>query len=135
MNSAEAFAALALVAVACDGAIEPKEVSLLRSQLDGRYPYRNLDEESMGRLFEGLLDQLHADGWRALLDRAIPVLSPSQQETALAMAAHLAHADGRLTAEELGLLREMAQRMSLAPGQTQQILAVIPLLHRDSLAP
>lgn len=135
MNSAEAFAALALVAVACDGAIEPEEVSLLRSQLDGRYPYRNLDEESMGRLFEGLLDQLHADGWRALLDRAIPVLSPSQQETALAMAAHLAHADGRLTAEELGLLREMAQRMSLAPGQTQQILAVIPLLHRDSLAP
>jgi hypothetical protein len=134
MTPAEAFAAIALVAVACDGVVDPHEAQLLRSQLDDRHPYVGHSEETMGHLFEGLLDQLHADGWRALMSRAIPVLSPSQQETALAMAAHLTHGDCSLTLEEEGLLKEMAALMSLPKDRTEQILEVIAMLHRDSLA-
>ncbi|MFM7169229.1 MAG: tellurite resistance TerB family protein [Cyanobium sp.] len=134
MNSAEAFAAIALVAVACDGVMDPLEARLLRAQLDGRHPFRERSEESMGRLFEGLLDQLHTEGWRALISKAIPALSLSQQETALAMAAHLVHGDQTVTAEEAGLLQDMASLMTLPPHRAEQILEVIAVLHRDSLA-
>jgi hypothetical protein len=135
MNAAEAFAAIALVAVACDGVVDPLEARLLRAQLDGRQPYSEQSEESMGRLFEALLDQLHSEGWRALISMAIPALSMDQQETALAMAAHLVHGDQSLSAEENGLLTEMASLMALPAQRSAQILEVIAVLHRDSLAP
>jgi hypothetical protein len=134
MNSAEAFAAIALVAVACDGVVDPLEARLLRAQLDGRHPYRERSEEGMGRLFEALLDQLHSEGWRALISRAIPALSLDQQETALAMAAHLVHGDQSVSGEEHGLLTEMASLMTLPAQRSAQILDVIAVLHRDSLA-
>jgi hypothetical protein len=135
MTPAEAFAAIALAAVACDGTIDAHEAALLRAQLAGRHPYRDRSEESMGRLFEGLLDQLHAEGWRELISRAIPVLTASQRETALAMATHLVHGDRRVSPEERGLLEEMAIQMGLPAGRAEQILEVVALLHRDSLAP
>jgi hypothetical protein len=135
MNAEEAFAAIALVAVACDGVIDPHEADLLRSQLDHRQPYVERSEDSKGRLFEGLLDQLHAEGWRALMAQAILALSTSQQETALAMAAHLVHSDRVVNLQELGLLQEMAALMSLPQQRSEQILDVIAVLHRDSLAP
>jgi hypothetical protein len=135
MTSAEAFAAIALAAVACDGSVDPHEVTMLRGQLEGRHPYRTQSEESMGRLFEGLLDQLHAGGWQALISQAIPVLTPSQRETALAMAAHLIHGDQQIRQEESGLLGEMAAQMALPEGRADQLLEAISILHRDSLAP
>lgn len=133
MTPAEAFAAIALVAVACDGVVDPHEAQLLRSQLDGRHPFNGCSEESKGRLFEGLLNQLHASGWRALLAEAIPALSPSQQETALAMAVHLVHGDRSLTEEEKGLLQEMAALMTIPSPRSEQIIDVIAVLHRDCL--
>ncbi len=135
MTPAEAFAAIALAAVACDGLVDAQEAAMLRVQLESRHPYRDCSEESMGVLFEGLLDQLHAEGWRALISRAIPVLTASQRETALAMAAHLIHGDRNVNTEEIGLLAEMAVQMGLANGRAEQILEVIAVLHNDSLDP
>ncbi|MFN9545649.1 MAG: tellurite resistance TerB family protein [Cyanobacteriota bacterium] len=135
MSPAEAFAAIALAAVACDGSVDPHEAALLRTVLEGRHPYLERSEESMGRLFEGLLDQLHAEGWRELISRAIPALSLSQRETALAMAAHLIHGDRKVSAEEVGLLAELAAQMGLPDDRGDQILEVIAVLHRDSLDP
>jgi hypothetical protein len=88
----------------------------------------------MGRLFDGLLDQLRSDGWRALIGQAVPALSPSQQETALAMAAQLVHCDRVVAGEERELLRDMATLMALPAGRAEQILDVIAVLNRDSLA-
>jgi hypothetical protein len=134
MNAAEAFAAIALAAVACDGALDHEEARSLRGQLEERQPYAQCSEESMGRLFDGLLDQLRLEGWRALIGQAIPLLSPAQQETALAMAAQLVHCDRVVAAEELELLREMSSLMTLPTGRAEQILDVIAVLNRDSLA-
>ena len=134
MSPAEAFAAIALAAVACDGSVAPQEATLLRGVLEGRHPFQDRSEESMGLLFEGLLDQLQAEGWLALISRAIPALSASQRETALAMAAHLIHGDRKVSAEESRLLEAMAAQMGLPVGRADQILEVIAVLHRDSLA-
>lgn len=135
MTPSDAFAAIALAAVACDGRVDPHEAAMLRDQLEGRHPYRECSEESMGLLFEGLLEQLHAEGWRALISQAIPVLTASQRETALAMAAHLIHGDRRVNTEEIRLLGELAVQMGLADGRAEQILGVIAVLHNDSLDP
>lgn len=134
MNATEAFAAIALVAVACDGVLDREEARALRAQLEGRTPFRHRSEEAMGDLFDGLLERLRADGWQKLLHDAIPALSPPQQETALAMAAHLVHSDREVQPIERELLRSMADQLTLPPGRADQILEVINLLNRDSLA-
>jgi hypothetical protein len=133
MTSAEAFAAIALAAVACDGSVDPREATLLRNHLDHRYPYRDWGQDRMGRLFDQLLQQLQVHGWRGMVSEAIPMLTPSQQETALAMAAHLVHGDRTLSPEETGLLGDMARLMNLPKGRAEQILEVISVLHRDDL--
>jgi hypothetical protein len=134
MNAPEAFAAIALAAVACDGSLTQEEAHHLRGQLETRHPYCQSDEARMGRLFDALLDQLRREGWRSLVAEAIPVLSTPQQETALAMAAQLVHSDRVVSEEERELLRQMATLLTLPPERVEQILDVIAVLNRDSLA-
>jgi hypothetical protein len=134
MTPAEAFAALALVAVACDGTLEREEAHALRQQLEARTPYRNLSEASMGAMFDQLLEQLRRDGWQGLLAQALTSLTPAQQETGLAMAAQLVYCDRLVQHDEQVMLEQMARDMALAPERSGQILEVIALLNRDSLA-
>lgn len=134
MTAAEAFAALALIAVACDGTLEREEAHALRQQLESRTPYRDLSEATMGALFDQLIAQLRQEGWQALLAQALPSLSPSQQETGLAMAAQLIHSDRSVQPEEQRMLQEMAAQMALSPERSAQILDVVTVLNRDSLA-
>lgn len=134
MTPHEAFAAIALVAVACDGSLDRQEAHALRQELEGRHPYRQASEEEMGTLFDGLLAQLRRDGWQELLARSIPELDASQQETALAMAAQLVHSDRVVQPQERQLLQTMAEQLAIGPERSQQILEVIAILNRDSLA-
>lgn len=134
MTAAEAFAALALVAVACDGSLDREEAHNLREQLQDRTPYRELSEESMGAMFDALLAELRREGWRGLLERALPQLTAAQQETGLAMAAQLVHCDRIVHEEEQRMLTFLAQKSALPPERSAQILEVIALLNRDSLA-
>jgi hypothetical protein len=50
------------------------------------------------------------------------------------MAAQLVHCDRKVAPEEQDLLQEMAAQMQLPPGRAEQILDVIAVLNRDSLA-
>ena len=134
MTPAEAFAALALVAVACDGCLEREEAHALREQLEARTPYRNLSEATMGAMFDELLELLRRDGWQGLLAQAVPLLTAEQQETGLAIAAHLVQCDRLVQQEELAMLESMAAQMTLPAERSRQILEVIRVLNRDSLA-
>jgi|LakMenE01Jun11ns_1017448.scaffolds.fasta_scaffold9958839_6 hypothetical protein len=134
MNSAEAFAAVALAAVACDGVMGHDEARALRGHLECRVPFSGNSEESMGRLFDGLLVRLRREGWRALIHSAMPVLSAPQRETSLAMAAQLVHCDRVVTPQELELLNEMAALTDLPADRAALILDVIAVLNRDCLA-
>jgi hypothetical protein len=134
MTPSEAFAAIALAAVACDGSLDRDEARALRLQLEARSPYRERSESAMGELFDGLLSRLRDEGWQSLLETAIPVLSLAQQETALAMAAQLVHCDRVVKPVEREMLESMAAQLTLPPERSRQILEVIHLLNRDSLA-
>ena len=105
MNSAEAFAAVALAAVACDGVLGRDEAHALRLQLEYRSLYSTNSEAAMGELFDQLLAVLRDQGVPGLVAQALPVLSPRQQQSALALAANLVHADRKVTVEEDDFLK------------------------------
>lgn len=133
MTPPEAFAALALVAVACDGVLDRDEAQALRQQLEWRSPYRSLGEARMGEMFDRLLEQLQREGWQGLLAAAMPRLSPAQRESGLAMAAQLVHGNRVVDGAEQHMLERMAAEMDLPPERSRLILEVIALLNRDSL--
>jgi hypothetical protein len=134
MTPDEAFAAIALAAIACDGSMDRREAAALRDQLDRRTPFRDLSDDVMGSLFEQLLAQIRDQGWERLIKESVEQLSLAQQETALAMAAQLVHCDGVVDPAEEAMLRRMASQLKLPEGRAAQIIDVIDVLHRDSLA-
>jgi len=134
MTPSEAFAAIALVAVACDGRLDHEEARSLRQQLEGRTPFRDRSEKEMALLFDHLLALLRSEGWETMLRRALPRLLPAQQETAFAMAAHLVHSDRVVDPRERQLLALMVELADMPAERGERILEVITLLHHDSLA-
>ena len=133
MTSAEAFAAVALAAVACDGSLGRDEAHALRRQLENRSLYVSCSEAEMGELFDRLLTLLRERGVAGLIDSAVPVLDQRQQESALAVAAHLVHADRKVTPEESEFLERLAVQLNLPSGEAQMIIRSIEALNRDSL--
>ena len=134
MTPSEAFAAICLAAVGCDGQLGKEEAQMLRSRLEFLTPFNRQSEQEMGLLFDRLLSQLRQSGWSALIATAAPCLNAAQQETALALAAHLVRADREVRPVEETFLQELASLLTLAPEHCAQILEVVAILHRDALA-
>ena len=133
MNSAEAFAAVALAAVSCDGVLGRDEAHALRLQLEYRSLYSSNSEAAMGELFDQLLAVLRQRGVTGLVEEALPVLSPRQQQSALALAAHLVHADKRVNPEEKDFLQQLVSKVELPENEANMIVVAIEALNRDML--
>ena len=133
MTTPEAFAAIALAAVACDGKLGRDEAHALRCQLEHRSLYKGCTDAAMGELFDQLLLLLRDQGVQGLIDSALPQLNGRQQQSALAVAAHLVHADRRITPEETELLSQLSQQMSLPENEARMVIEAIEALNRDML--
>ena len=133
MTTPEAFAAVALAAVACDGKLGREEAHALRHQLENRSLYSDSTEAAMGELFDRLLLLLRAQGVQGLIKSALPQLNRSQQQSALAVAAHLVHADRKITGEEIDLLDQLTHQMTLPDNEARMIVEAIAALNRDML--
>ena len=133
-SAADAFAAIALAAIAADGELSAVEARALRQQLEFRQPFRRFSDQQMGELLDRVLAQLRGSSCEALVKQATPLLSVEQRETALAVAAHLIHADHLETQSELRFLAQLQEVFGLDAIRSASILEVISLLHRDSLA-
>jgi hypothetical protein len=133
MTPSEAFAAIGLAAVACDGVLDGDEATMLRQLLEVRSPYRNLGDAVMVPLFDGLLARLQDAGWEDLIAEAAPLLTTAQQETAFAMAALLVHTNRSFKPVEQQMVARLAKLIAVPPERCNQILDVMEVLHRDSL--
>ena len=133
-SAADAFAAIALAAIAADGELSAVEARALRQQLEFRQPFRRFSDQQMGELLDRVLAQLRGSSCEALVKQATPLLSVEQRETALAVAAHLIHADHIGTQSGLSFLAQLQEVFGLDAIRSASILEVISLLHRDSLA-
>tara|TARA_B100001079_G_scaffold55626_1_gene46545 strand:+ start:119 stop:526 length:408 start_codon:yes stop_codon:yes gene_type:complete len=134
MTDAEAFASIALAAVACDGTLGREEAHALRRSLEFRTPYKDRTEQEMGALFDRLLVTLREQGVNQLVTEALPALTPVQQETALAVAVQLTHADRDVSPAEQVFLNQLCDRLSLPDGRAVAVMEAIMALHRDSLS-
>ena len=134
MTDAEAFASIALAAVACDGTLGREEAHALRRSLEYRTPYKNRTEQEMGALFDRLLVTLREQGVNQLVTEALPALNPTQQETALAVAVQLTHADRDVSPAEKVFLNQLCDRLTLPDGRAVAVMEAIMALHRDSLS-
>lgn len=134
MTDAEAFASIALAAVACDGTLGREEAHALRRSLEYRTPYKDCTEQEMGALFDRLLVTLREQGVNQLVTEALPALNPTQQETALAVAVQLTHADRDVSPAEQVFLNQLCDRLSLPDGRAVAVMEAIMALHRDSLS-
>ena len=134
MTDAEAFASIALAAVACDGTLGREEAHALRRSLEFRTPYKDRTEQEMGALFDRLLVTLREQGVNQLVTEALPALTPIQQETALAVAVQLTHADRDVSPAEQMFLNQLCDRLSLPDGRAVAVMEAIMALHRDSLS-
>ncbi len=134
MTDAEAFASIALAAVACDGTLGREEAHALRRSLEYRTPYKDRTEQEMGALFDRLLVTLREQGVNQLVTEALPALNPTQQETALAVAVQLTHADRDVSPAEQVFLNQLCDRLTLPNGRAVAVMEAIMALHRDSLS-
>ncbi|MBM5792649.1 MAG: hypothetical protein FJ057_01680 [Cyanobacteria bacterium K_DeepCast_0m_m1_088] len=133
-TAADAFAAIALAAVACDGELASLEARSLRQQLEFREPYCRFSDQAMGDLLDRLLQLLREQGWQALVMQAAPLLAPEAAETALAVAASLTQADHVESSAEQTFLTTLSQALAIDGERARVIVDVVAILHRDSLA-
>jgi len=133
-TAAQAFAAVALAAVACDGELATLEARSLRQQLEYRQPFCELGDQAMGALLDNLLQLLRLHGWEALVVQAAPLLNAQQAETALAVAAALTQADHVESSAEVTFLHTLSDALAVEPERARVILEVVAILNRDSLA-
>ena len=125
-SAADAFAAIALAAIAADGELSAVEARALRQQLEFRQPFRRFSDQQMGELLDRVLAQLRGSSCEALLKQATPLLSVEQRETALAVAAHLIHADHIETQSELSFLAQLQEVFGLDAIRSASILTINP---------
>ena len=133
-TAAQAFAAVAVAAVACDGQLATVEARSLRQQLEYRQPFCELGDQAMGALLDNLLQLLRLHGWEALVSQAAPLLNRQQAETALAVAAALTQADHVESSAEVTFLHTLSDALALDPERARVIVEVVAILNRDSLA-
>ena len=75
MTESEAFAAIALATVACDGVLGKDEAHALRRHLEYRTPYKDRSESEMATLFDQLLKRLRENRIKSIDQRG---LTPTQ---------------------------------------------------------
>ena len=132
MTEAEAFAAIALAAVAADGKIRQDEASALRKVLEHRRLFREMGEQAMDNLSIELMQSLESDGVRGLMDRALLKLSPDLQESALAVA-RLVYSDRWVKPQEKSSLTTWWIRSSCGGQRWCLNRACFEIFYRDTL--
>lgn len=135
MDTATAFAAVALASVSWDGALTMAGTRALRHALDYRPPFRGRSDAEMIALMDELLRILRERGAGGLMEDAAAVLNERQRHTAYAVAAEIMRSDGPLQEEELRILGSLADHLGLEEAETTKVAEVMDVLHASLLEP
>lgn len=127
---AEAFAAIALVAVASDGYIAEPEVRVLSTTLNRMQLYRSYPDDVMRRMIDKLLGILQRDGAGVLFNAATTALPDDLRETAFAVATDIVLADGVVTDEEENLLNDLYRVLDISEETAVKIIDVMMIKNK-----
>ena len=113
----EAFAAVALVAIAADGYLSDQEGRDMTNMLSRMHIFQSYSHDVMHRMFDKLLSMLKLQGPSTLIDLAKAQLPQDLRETAFAVATDLVLSDGTVTSQEQAFLDDLYRILEI-PGDT-----------------
>lgn len=125
LTSAEAFAAIALVAITPDGLLSQQQICNISSVLLRSKLFSSYSEDGMNKLLEKILDIFRRDGFNALFNIAKVSLSSELREAAFAVAADLILAEAIVTEEEQNFLNDLSHALDLTHDTSIKILQVL----------
>jgi hypothetical protein len=125
LTSAEAFAAIALVAITPDALLSKQQTCNISSVLSRIKLFGSYSEDGMNKLLEKILDILRRDGFNALFNAAKESLSSELREGAFAVAADLVLAEAIVTEEEKNFLYDLSHALNIPHDTAIKILQVL----------
>ncbi|MBD2597350.1 Tellurite resistance protein TerB [Nostoc sp. MBR 210] len=125
LTSAEAFAAIVLVAVTSDAVLSEQQVRSICSALSRLKLFSSYSEDLIKKLLEKNLNILRCDGFNALFNAAKESLSPELREVAFAVAADLVMTESVVTEEEKNFLNDLYQALDIPRDNAIKILQVL----------
>ncbi|MBE7382003.1 MAG: tellurite resistance TerB family protein [Leptolyngbya sp. SIO1E4] len=130
LTPAEAFAAVALVAIAADGYLSDQEGRDMTMLLSRMQLFRSFSNDVMHRMFDKLLAMLKRQGPGELIGLSKSCLPQDLRETAFAVATDLVLSDGTVTSQEQAFLDDLYRILEI-PGDTAlQIVQVMTIKNR-----
>lgn len=126
LNSAEAFAAIALVAIASDGYLSESEETEMKMRL-GRMRLFKSSMDSFERTKNYLVDALKKHGPNELIQCAKASLPPTLAPTAFTIAVDLVFSDGTVSSEEQSFIDDLRQILAIPDEMALKIVEVITI--------
>lgn len=130
LGPAEAFAAIALLAVAADGYAADSEVQAIMTSLSRMHLFRSYPGDVMKKMFDRLLSILQRQGPDILLASALESLPHELRETAFAVTTDIALADGEVTEEEEDFLNQLYGVLEISEEIAVKIIDVMLIKNR-----
>ena len=125
LGPAEAFAAIALIAVAADGYINDSESQVLSMTLSRMQLFRSYPNDVMKKMLDRLLMLLQRQGVQVLFNAALAMLPVELKETVFAVTTDIALADGEISQEEEQLLNDLYSALGLSEEIALKIIDVM----------
>ena len=125
LGPAEAFAAIALIAVAADGYMTDSETQVISTSLSRMQLFSSYPEKAMLKMIDKLLDSLQRDGVDVLFNAAIATLPDDLKETAFAVATDIILSDGEVTDEEENFLNDLHHLLEIPEEIALKIIDVM----------
>ncbi len=130
LNGPEAFAGIALCAVAADGVVTEDEAISLSVTLMNRKLYQGYSDKDMRAVFGKLIDIVRRDGVNTLMERSAKALPADLKPTAFAVTTDLLLADGVMADSEKAFLERLQKSLGLADETALKIAEVISLKNK-----
>ena len=125
LEAAEAFAAIALIAVAADGVITESEKQGISNIFSRMELFSNYSNESKREMLDRLLGMIKNKEIKPLFDAAVAKLPKDLKETVFAVSADLVLVDGDLAEEEEQLLNELYNALNISEEVATKIIDVM----------
>lgn len=125
LTTEESFAGIMLAAAAVDGGIADKELQNLRTTLKRTKLFEEKTDTSITQTLSLLLQIIKAHGVDTLLELAVPKLPDYLSATVFAIATDIAISDGSILDEELSILSQLSDRLSIPEETVDRITEVM----------
>jgi hypothetical protein len=125
MTKEESFAAITLAAVAADGVITEEEANGLVVGLVRMKLYSGYNGNQLGSMLNKLIQVVRKQGVEALVNQAKESLPKELVETAFAVAADLALADGEIASQEKDILTKIQVTLGIPEDKAVNIIEVM----------